>query len=142
MEAGAPRFNCLWLLAILFSRQGRFADARKQLAEAVNNADQPMSKPVETSLLYAEAKLDLKEGNWEEAVSKEQTLIDRFRHIGNRWVVARNLINLGDALLGRDAPGDREQAQEAYQQSLEMFTEMGAPGYIQVLEERLGRMLK
>jgi hypothetical protein len=69
-----------------------------------------MSKPVETSLLYAEAKLDLKEGNWEEAVSKEQTLIDRFRHIGNRWVVARNLINLGDALLGRDAPGDRERA--------------------------------
>jgi hypothetical protein len=35
-------------------------------------------------------------------------------------------------------PGDQDRAQEPYQQSLNMFTEMGAPGYIKVLEERLG----
>jgi hypothetical protein len=31
-----------------------------------------------------------------------------------------------------------EKTQETFQKSLEMFTEMGAPGYIKVLEERLG----
>ncbi len=51
---------------------------------------------------------------------------------------ARQLIDLGDCLVGRALPGDREQAQGVYQQALEMFTEMGAPGYIQVLEKRLG----
>jgi hypothetical protein len=39
--------------------------------------------------------------------------------------------------MGRDLPGDREGAEQVYRQSLEMFTEMGAAGYIQVLEERL-----
>ena len=45
--------------------------------------------------------------------------------------------DLGDALVARNEPGDLERAQEAYRQSLDMFTEMGAPGYIKVLEERL-----
>jgi hypothetical protein len=44
------------------------------------------------------------------------------------------------ALVGRNEPGDLERAWETYQQSLDMFTEMGAPGYIQVLEERLKDM--
>ena len=49
---------------------------------------------------------------------------------------------LGDAtveatLVGRNEPGDLERARETYQQSLDMFTDMGAAGYIKVLEERL-----
>jgi hypothetical protein len=47
---------------------------------------------------------------------------------------------MGEALIGRDLPGDRERAEQVYHQSLEMFTEMGATGYIQVLEERLGEI--
>lgn len=50
-----------------------------------------------------------------------------------KW--ARKLIDLGDAFIGRDGPGDLERAVGAYQQSLEMFTEMGA---LQEFEERLG----
>jgi hypothetical protein len=34
--------------------------------------------------------------------------------------------------------GDQDRAQETYQQSLKNFGGMGAPGYIKVLEERLG----
>ena len=47
------------------------------------------------------------------------------------------LADLGDALAKRNEPGDLERARVTYQQALDMFTEMGAPGYIQVLEERL-----
>lgn len=90
--------------------------------------------------MNAEVELSIAEGCWEEAVSKCQTLIDMCQASGYQWRKARLLINLGDALISRDLPGDREQAEKVYRQSLEMFTEMGAPGYIQVLEERLGRM--
>ncbi|HSG26671.1 MAG TPA: hypothetical protein VLA32_11190, partial [Anaerolineales bacterium] len=55
----------------------------------------------------------------------------------HHWGLARRLIDLGDSLVGRNEPGDLERAQGIYQQSLDMFTEMGAPGYIKVLEERL-----
>lgn len=49
----------------------------------------------------------------------------------------RQMIDLGDAYRGRGAYGDLEFVRSTYQQSLEMFTDMGAPGYIQVLEKRL-----
>jgi len=57
---------------------------------------------------------------------------------GAQWIYARALIDLGDSLSGRNEPGDLKRARETYQESLDMFTEMGAPGYIKVLEERLG----
>jgi hypothetical protein len=66
--------------------------------------------------------------------------IEIYQIRGYRWRWARKLIDLGDALVGRNEPGDLEKARETYQQSLDMFTEMGAPGYIKVLEERLGEL--
>ena len=40
----------------------------------------------------------------------------------------------------RNEPGDLERARDIYKQSLDMFTEMGASGYIKVLEERLANL--
>jgi hypothetical protein len=40
----------------------------------------------------------------------------------------------------RNEPGDLERARDIYKQSLDVITEMGAPGYIKVFEERLGEM--
>jgi hypothetical protein len=65
------------------------------------------------------------------------TSIQIFKNCGHRWGWAYKLIDLGDALVGRNEPGDLELARETYQHSLDMFTEMGAPGYVRVLEERL-----
>jgi hypothetical protein len=73
-------------------------------------------------------------------MSKVKALIDIYRAGGYKWNWARQLIDLGDVLIGRGLPGDREQAEHVYRQSLEMFTEMGAPGYIQVLAQRLEGM--
>ena len=53
---------------------------------------------------------------------------------------ARKLIDQGDAYVSRSKPGDQEMAQETFQQSLDMFTEMCAPGYFKVLEEQLRNM--
>jgi hypothetical protein len=66
--------------------------------------------------------------------------MELLRDHGYRWGWARRLIDLGDALVGRGQPGDLKRAQQVYQQSLEMFTEMGAPGYSEVLNPRLAAL--
>jgi tetratricopeptide (TPR) repeat protein len=120
--------------------QKRFAEAHEQLDEVIKNLDQPISRFIEGTRLVVEAFLASGEGCWEEAVSKRLARIDMCQADGDRFAWAWNLITLGDSLVGRGLPGDRERAEQAYRQSLEMFTEMGAPGYIQVLEQRLGGM--
>ena len=87
--------------------------------------------------LSAEAELALVEKYWGQAISTSQSLIEIFQVGGFRWSWARVLIRLGDALRQRGELGDLEQAREVYQQSLAMFTEMGAPGYIAALNSRL-----
>ena len=64
-------------------------------------------------------------------------MYDTYQRGGYVYNSARWLINLGGVYLSRGKPGDRDRARQTYQLSLEMFTEMGAPGYIKVLEERL-----
>jgi hypothetical protein len=125
------------LMTVIFSRMGRFADAHEYLDEVIRKLDQPIPKPIQMYLFRAEAELARAEGRWDEAAANCQALIDVYQAGVYRWKHARQLINLGDALISRGLPGDREQAQQVYRQALEMFTEMGSPGYIQVLEERL-----
>jgi tetratricopeptide (TPR) repeat protein len=129
-----------FILAVIASRQARFAEAHQRLAEAIRQMPQPVPGLLEVERINAEAELARAEGRWEETVSKYLSLVDSYQKAGNRWEWARRLIDLGDALLARDDPGDRDRAQHAYHQSLEMFTDMGAPGYVQVLQQRLGDM--
>jgi tetratricopeptide (TPR) repeat protein len=127
-------------MVVLLSRQKRFAEAHELLADVINGLDEPRGRTNETFKFDAEAELARAEERWDEAVSIYQTIVNIYRNRGHRWFLARYLIDMGDALLGRDGPGDHEQAQEAYRHSLEMFTEMDAPGYIQVLKQRLENM--
>jgi tetratricopeptide (TPR) repeat protein len=126
----------LWMV-ILCSRQERLVEARERLAEVIDDLDQPISKQDECFRFWTEAELAREEGRWDEAVSAYQELIDIYQEGGYRWRWARQLIDLGDALIGRNGSGDRERAEKAYREALEMFTDMGAPGYVKVLEERL-----
>ena len=88
----------------------------------------------------AEAELALAEKHWKDAVATCNTAIGVFKECGHKLWWARQLIDLGDAYLGRDEPGDLQRARETYQKSLGMYTDMGSPGYIRVLEERLADM--
>jgi class 3 adenylate cyclase/tetratricopeptide (TPR) repeat protein len=124
-------------LAILYSRQKHISKAHKLLAEAINSIVQPESNAARAERLTSEAELAMAEGHLDEAVSLCHTLIDLYQAGGFRWRHARTLIDLGDALAGRNGPGDLGQAQATYQQALDMFTEMGSPGYVQVLEKRM-----
>jgi tetratricopeptide (TPR) repeat protein len=131
-----------FLQVVVFSRQNRLAEAHERLAEIVKNLNQLPNdvsnrRAFTVFRLNAEAELAKAERDWEEAVAKCKALIDIYQSGSCRWNWARQLIDFGDCLIGRDLPGDREHAEQAYRESLEMFTEMGATGYIQVLEERL-----
>jgi class 3 adenylate cyclase/tetratricopeptide (TPR) repeat protein len=125
-------------LVIVYIRQDRLDDARDQYAQS--NVDQASSRPglgYEFVISKIELEFACAEECWKEAISICESSIDTYQSGGYRWDWARRLIDLGDALVGRSEPGDLERARETYQQSLDVFTEMGAPGYIKVLEERL-----
>jgi class 3 adenylate cyclase/tetratricopeptide (TPR) repeat protein len=138
IEIGWYQIQSRYLLVVISVRRMRFTEAHEQLAQIIKDINQPSNKEEEMYKFRAEAELARAEGYWEEAVSKYKTIVDIWQAGGYRWNWARMLIDLGDVLIGRNLPGDREQAKQVYLQSLEMFTEMDAPGYIQVLQERLG----
>jgi len=140
IEIGSRLLQSNFLLVEVYLRQNRMSAAHDQFALAQDG----LSPAARDNNLYrvlranAEIEFALADGHWEEAVEACKTSIEVYRDCGHRWGWGRTLIDLGDALIGRNESGDLERAKETYQQSLDMFSEMGAPGYIKVLEERLG----
>jgi hypothetical protein len=123
----------------VYTRQGHLAEAHAQLALPVKDRtiNGRENNRLVASRAMAEAELAMAEKRWTDAVEACSTAIQVFKGSNHKLWWARQLIDLGDAYLGRKESGDIELAWETYQHSLDMFTEMGAPGYIQVLEQRL-----
>jgi tetratricopeptide (TPR) repeat protein len=128
-------------LVMVYIHQGRLDEAYAHFSKFKSQFDQAINVRFENELIpWLKYEFALAEGNWHEAVEISESMLGLFLSAGYRYQSARQLINLGDALIGRNDPGDLEQARNTYQQSLEMFTEMGAPGYMRVLEERLAEL--
>jgi len=125
-------------LIAISARSGRIAEAHERLNTVMKMLIQPIPTGIIAEKYWAVAEIALAECHWDEVVGNYESLIDIYKAGGFRWHWARHLIDLGDALVGRNQSGDRERARQVYHESLDMFTEMGAPGYVQVLEERLG----
>jgi hypothetical protein len=47
------------------------------------------------------------------------------------------MVEWAEAMLARDEPGDGEKALEMLGEALREFAEMGAEGYVSIVEERL-----
>jgi tetratricopeptide (TPR) repeat protein len=124
----------------LWAHQGQFGEARGLLAEARTIRDAAglqINQITEAYLLSAEAVLAAAEGDYAEAIMIFSRAIETFDQLGMRWDYARNLIDWAEAQLGRNEPGDLEEARRLLQESLTMFQEMGAPGYEAVVKEKL-----
>jgi tetratricopeptide (TPR) repeat protein len=130
--------NCK--LAMVFARQGRLSEAKQQIEQADQTRKRTEYAMDKVHKLQAEIELAFTTDRWQEAVYACEKLRDICNSMNALGIEARSLIDLADALRKRNEPGDRKRARETYQQSLKMLTEMGAPGYIKVLEERLGNM--
>jgi len=128
-----------FLLVEVYLQQGRISSAQEQFTIAQDRLSEAARETNLFRVLRANAELQiaLAEDHWDKAVEASRTSIEIYKNCGHRWGWARRLIDLGDALVGRNQSGDLKRARKTYQQSLDMFTEMGAPGYVRVLEERL-----
>ena len=131
-----------YMLCAVYARQEHFPEAADLILQPM---DDKTFKGGENNRLVAsramaQAELALVEECWQDAIDASHTAITVFKACDHKLWWARQLIDLGDAYLGRNEAGDLERARETYQQSLGMYTEMGSPGYIKVLEERLGEL--
>jgi len=124
-------------MPIVCARQGRLEEAHNWHTEL-----EEVLKGLEYDSFYmmrlrAIVELAYAEERWGEAVAACESLIEICERSGHRWEWARRLIDLADALIQREEPGDQEQVRQHLRQSLDMFTEMGASGYMSVIQERL-----
>jgi tetratricopeptide (TPR) repeat protein len=124
-------------MILVCARKKQFDQAKGWLAKVKEHNNLLEFDGTKMLQLRAEVELAFADRRWGEAVAACQSLIEICQRTGHRWEWARRLIDLGDALVQRDEPGDQEQARQHLQQSLEMFTEMGADGYVDVVQERL-----
>jgi len=127
-------------LATVCARSGRLVEAHAYLAKALENTGEPKNNREKVYHLAALAELSLAEESWDRAVSAFEELIEILQSAGYRWRWARSLIYLGDALRQRNQASDIDRASKAYQRALDMFTEMGAPGYVTAASNRLQDM--
>jgi len=137
IDIGWLRYISYLLLVIVYARIDQFGKAKDILLEAEKHAYTIEDNGMVQARSSAEFELAFAEKRWNDAVKFSEKTIAIMKSSKHHWKLARKLIDLGDALIGRNEPGDLERAQEIYQQSLDMFTEMGASGYIKVLEDRL-----
>ena len=125
------------LMSIVFSRQGDVDKAEQWLLEA---SDRTQVSFVFTNRRYfkkAKIELAVAKKEWTTAMNELEKFVEFIEHYGFRWEQARALLECGDVCVARRAVGDLEKAKALYIQSLEMFTEIGADGYVNVVKERL-----
>jgi class 3 adenylate cyclase/tetratricopeptide (TPR) repeat protein len=127
-----------YLLAVVRTRQGRLTEARHLYEQERRLFGESESSLDKMYRYWPEYELAFAEEHWGEAVASSKSLIEMCERTGHRWWLARGLIDLVDALIHRQESSDLERARKAVHRSMDMFTEMGAPGYVKVLEERLG----
>lgn len=78
--------------------------------------------------------------NLNQAIQALETLLVETQRAGQRGDQACALLMLVDAHIARESPGDPEQAKGHHHQAVELFEEIGAPGYIVVARERLSTL--
>jgi tetratricopeptide (TPR) repeat protein len=124
-------------LSAVCARQGRTEEARQWLERAREQIPLNTLAVAHSLLMKADLELAIAEGRWEEAISKSKSLHEWYTRAGMRWHQTHTLLDLAEIHRLRGGPEDREQARELYKHLLGIFTEIGATGYVRILQERL-----
>jgi hypothetical protein len=77
------------------------------------------------------------EKNWAEAWLTYDELMILTAEKGLRWYTNRILVEQAEAFLARNEPGDIENAIDMLGVALKEFEDMGADGFVKIVEERL-----
>jgi tetratricopeptide (TPR) repeat protein len=124
-------------MSLVETRKGRLEESHRWLALAKRENESSPSYFVACTLFKAEVELLVAEKKWEKAIQKLKGLVTVFKDHDQKWEVARALLSWAEVYKIRAEIGDYELAQEMYQNSLEMFAQMGAEGYVKLVNNRL-----
>jgi class 3 adenylate cyclase/tetratricopeptide (TPR) repeat protein len=124
-------------MSLIETRKGRLEASHRWLALAKKENETLPSYSVECLINKAEVELLVAEKKWEKAIQKLKGLVSVFKDHDQKWEVARALLSWAEVYKIRSEIGDYELAQEMYQKSLEMFAQMGAEGYVKLINNRL-----
>jgi tetratricopeptide (TPR) repeat protein len=128
------------LMSMVFSRQGDLDKAEQWLLEARQRTQASLIFANQRYLKRAKIELAVAKKEWTTAVNALENYIEFIEQGGFRWEHARALLEWGDVCVARRAVGDEDKARKLYHQSLEMFSDMGADGYIRVVRKRLEQL--
>jgi tetratricopeptide (TPR) repeat protein len=124
-------------MSLVETRKGRLEESHRWLALAKKENETLPSYSVECLINKAEFELLVAEKKWVKAIQKLKGLVTVFKDHDQKWEVARALLSWAEVYKIRAEIGDYELAQEMYQKSLEMFAQMGAEGYVKLVNNRL-----
>lgn len=128
-------------LSMFHSREGDVQEARKLVAESRKESEDPRSEIIDQSfLLWAQAELAVAEKNWEQAWSHYDAFYDHADRIDLSWYQNWIQVEWAQAMLMRNKPGDRENARQKLENARLDFKDMGAAGYVKILDDKLAEL--
>jgi tetratricopeptide (TPR) repeat protein len=127
------------MLSRIYSRMGDVQSAQEILDEAHRKGEITQTHYYDqVFMLWAQADLYVAEKNWKAAWGAFEELVNLTGEKSFHWFSRRASVDWGEALLKRGEPEDVKRASEIIQESLLDYQDMGADGFVKLLEERLG----
>ena len=125
------------ILSMVYTGQGRFAEARRLLHERQEQHDRQPIAIDEGWPILAGARLAAAEARWPKALLLFETAAEIYDRLGMQWQRAHVLLEWADVHRSRREPTDLEQARSLLQKASSMFAEMGTPFYANLAKDRL-----
>jgi class 3 adenylate cyclase/tetratricopeptide (TPR) repeat protein len=127
-------------MSILCSRLGELDQAKHWLHKGINLSAHSNLFLDRKDLLLAKIELAYARKDWSQAIDRCEDYLNLVASLGFRWEMARTYLEMGDIYACRNEPDDLVNARHKYQQSLDLFSEMGSGGYVQVLIARIDNL--
>jgi tetratricopeptide (TPR) repeat protein len=126
------------LLSMIYSRESEVQKARQLLAESLIEAKDPGSEFFDQMfVLWAQTDLNVAKEDWSKAWVNYDALIKLTTEHNLRWYQNWVMVEWAEAFVARNDPGDREKALEMLGEALREFEDMGADGFVKMVEEQL-----
>jgi tetratricopeptide (TPR) repeat protein len=125
-------------LSQIYSRGGEIQKAILILEQAHKEAEVTQSEYWDQLwILWAQVDLLVAQKNWEEALQTFPDIIELTTEKGLRWHRSQTLVDWADAYLTRNQPEDVGKARKILEEALSEFRDMGADGFVKMIEDQL-----
>jgi tetratricopeptide (TPR) repeat protein len=119
------------------ARQGRIEEARQLLEQVWERADARPTILHELALAAAKTELAAAERRWGDALAGAEAIAGYATKTHRRWLWARTLRDWADLHIARGEASDLQRAQALLREARAVFEEMGAEGYVTMVNARL-----